>query len=66
MAFAEEINPEIRRLPVWWKARARGVVGPRLWNSLHPLLQRVKFGEPPAPVVNPTTVPLSGWWPTIS
>jgi glycosyltransferase involved in cell wall biosynthesis len=66
MAFAEEINPQIRRLPVWWKAKARGAIGPRLWNALHPLLQRVKFGEPPAPVVNPTTVPLSGWWPTIS
>jgi hypothetical protein len=67
LEFAERENPNVRKLAVWWKAKARTALGP-VWKAAQPLWRGVR-GQKDRHIVSQRETGLavqnerSGWWP---
>jgi glycosyltransferase involved in cell wall biosynthesis len=65
--FARSVYPRIRYSAPWWKARARGAVGPHIWREMLPAWERLRaFSRrvsADVPVHAGVEREETGWWP---
>lgn len=66
LEFAEEVYPDIRGLSMWWKLRAKVLLGHALWLRIRPAWNRLRGRrEIPSDLLaaaHSRTAP-EGWWP---
>ncbi|MFZ1426420.1 MAG: glycosyltransferase family A protein [Geminicoccaceae bacterium] len=63
--YARQCRPEIMRTAMWWRLRAKAILGSTLWSAVRPAIDHLR-GSPPRPEALWAPPPLGGqfgWWP---
>lgn len=68
VAFAEEICPELRYSGIWWRLRAKRILGKELCRMIRPGLNRLRSANNGDEIQADDAMPfpekrLTGWWP---
>lgn len=64
--FAVKTYPQVRRSPIWWRVRAKRLLGLTLWHALRPALARFLASAPVTTAdaeAGASFGALQGWWP---